>query len=391
MSGNDYELLSAYIDEALSPAERAELESRLQAEPRLQQELNRLRQTVMLLRDLPTLKAPRDFTLSASLIRRPLPFPLTATFSVLSTAAAILLFMFGGYILLQANNLQRDEAATMLQVAAPQNQVAAVPTISRDSAQTGSDLAFPTASPAPTIVPATDGRTQSNIPAPLMQPTTDALPGTTLSNEAMRLTATALDSLLARAAESELEESNTVPAEQPDAGGGGVNSEFFATNSATTADDQAETLDFADTDGESAAGLDEGAFEQGGDDVAGSIVADATAAAFAPVPQPDGPNFRLAPPPVADNATEPESVGQSAAQEPDLIVTATDTTASEAQDAEDRTITTEPTQLEAAPATNSRARSFDNDTLSLLLLFGGGVLLGVAIITTVVRRRRLAS
>jgi hypothetical protein len=109
MDDRDYELLSAYIDNALNATERAALEKRLAAEPALRQELRALQQTVRLLRELPTLQAPRSFTLSADqLLSQPrrvsvLPFPLTATFSALSAAAAVMLFVFGGYFLLRAN------------------------------------------------------------------------------------------------------------------------------------------------------------------------------------------------------------------------------------------------------------------------------------------------
>ena len=59
-----FELLSAYIDDALPAAERADLEARLTTDPTLRAELQALRETVTLLQALPTLKAPRDFTLT---------------------------------------------------------------------------------------------------------------------------------------------------------------------------------------------------------------------------------------------------------------------------------------------------------------------------------------
>ena len=62
------ELLSAYIDDALSADERRDLEARLRAEPALQQELDTLRQTVALMRALPERKAPRDFTLTPEMV-----------------------------------------------------------------------------------------------------------------------------------------------------------------------------------------------------------------------------------------------------------------------------------------------------------------------------------
>jgi hypothetical protein len=62
----DLERLSAYLDHQLSPAEKTRLEARLKQEPELQAALTDLRATMRLLRNLPTLKPPRNFTLSAS-------------------------------------------------------------------------------------------------------------------------------------------------------------------------------------------------------------------------------------------------------------------------------------------------------------------------------------
>ncbi len=68
LTDRDYELLSAYIDGALTDAERSEVERRLDTEPDLQHELAALRQTVALVNRLPSLRAPRDYTLDASMV-----------------------------------------------------------------------------------------------------------------------------------------------------------------------------------------------------------------------------------------------------------------------------------------------------------------------------------
>jgi len=60
----DFEQLSAYIDNQLSPAEKAALEARLAKEAELQATLNDLRRTVKVLRGLPPVKLPRSFTLT---------------------------------------------------------------------------------------------------------------------------------------------------------------------------------------------------------------------------------------------------------------------------------------------------------------------------------------
>ncbi len=63
----DLELLSAYLDQQLSPRERAHLQTRLKDSPELRDRLEELRQTRAALRSLPHLRAPRNFILKAEL------------------------------------------------------------------------------------------------------------------------------------------------------------------------------------------------------------------------------------------------------------------------------------------------------------------------------------
>lgn len=78
LSDSDLELLSAYIDNALGPAERASLERRLAADPRLRAELEELQMTTRLLRQLEPVRPPRSFTLDPATTPRPAPvFALT--------------------------------------------------------------------------------------------------------------------------------------------------------------------------------------------------------------------------------------------------------------------------------------------------------------------------
>src|SRR5262245_65238283 len=70
LTERDQELLSAYLDGALSPAERATLESRLEAEPALRAELDNLRGFIQLMRAVPSLTPPRNFTLDPARHRR---------------------------------------------------------------------------------------------------------------------------------------------------------------------------------------------------------------------------------------------------------------------------------------------------------------------------------
>lgn len=71
LSEHDLELLSAYLDNQLVVTERAAFEKRLQVEPQLRAELEDLRATTALLRELPVLTPPRSFTLDPAMAPRP--------------------------------------------------------------------------------------------------------------------------------------------------------------------------------------------------------------------------------------------------------------------------------------------------------------------------------
>jgi anti-sigma factor RsiW len=121
VTDQDYELLSGYIDNALTAAERQALEARLAAEPALRAELEALRGTVALLRGMPVFKAPRDFTLTPAMVARPepmldvvpkrraQPFYLSPVFSAAAAAAAFLLVALST-VLLNLDSPLRESA-----------------------------------------------------------------------------------------------------------------------------------------------------------------------------------------------------------------------------------------------------------------------------------------
>lgn len=153
----DTELLSAYIDGELTDAERLALEIRLDAEPDLRRELTTLRQTVALINQLPKLKAPRDFTLTVRAqptIVRKLPLMLTSTFSALSAAAAFMLVLFGGYLLLGSMNSQSlPTMQSALQITSGPAVVATLDTTSSRTVAQSTATAAKTLPPAPTPIP----------------------------------------------------------------------------------------------------------------------------------------------------------------------------------------------------------------------------------------------
>ncbi len=147
LTDRDYELLSAYIDGELSATERANIERRLESDIVWQQEYEALRTTAQLVRDLPTLKAPRNFTLTpqmAQTARRITPLPKRrktnyTAWAVL--AAAVFVMIIGGAILLSQRPAPRSAGTTT------QQAVAAVPTSAPTEAETPLAFAPPPATP----------------------------------------------------------------------------------------------------------------------------------------------------------------------------------------------------------------------------------------------------
>jgi len=94
MNFRDVELLSAYLDGQLSPSDSARIESRLAADANLRAVMDDLRAARGLLRQLPARKAPRNFTLSRSMVGAKPPLPRSyPIFRFATTFATILLFL----------------------------------------------------------------------------------------------------------------------------------------------------------------------------------------------------------------------------------------------------------------------------------------------------------
>ncbi len=109
MTQRDYELISAYLDGQLSGKERFQFEARLKTDPLLQKELHEIGKTRLLIRNLPKLRAPRNFFVSSKVISKgkvqPLParrsFRLAPSMGIVSAIATILftLIIFGDKLL----------------------------------------------------------------------------------------------------------------------------------------------------------------------------------------------------------------------------------------------------------------------------------------------------
>lgn len=367
MNDRDYELITAYIDGALTEAERKMFEARLSAEPELRSELNSLRQTVTMLHQLPGLKAPRNFTLTKAQVesrpaaRTPLPFPLTATFSALSAAAAVLMLLFGGYFLLQTNMMPTASNLAPVQQEAQESALTSVAL-----ASTATDL--PSATPMSTA-------TSLPSPMPTMPPPTE------VANQAQ--SESAPSAAMAPPAE-ELEDATIM---------------MFGEASATsTPDADEETAAFRLAVTEIPATLESFEMDGAAADMAtggAGAVMMATQAILAPNPLMTdaaifatlGANFAqygetALPPTVqpetqtddASTLAEPSQAMQAEATSPQDGVLQTG-----ADERDDFAESEAPGRVQSAPVT---------DTTGLLLVGVGGLLLVIAIVTTIIRRQR---
>ena len=134
LTEQQYEQLSAYIDGQLSEAERLQLEQQLNTDDDLREELQSLQQTVALIQQMPLLKSPRNFTITAEMVNESpkiisLPNRQQRVISILSGIAAIFFVVFGFLLLYTEFSSNTLSEATLLdnQVSNSQ-QVASAPT-----------------------------------------------------------------------------------------------------------------------------------------------------------------------------------------------------------------------------------------------------------------------
>lgn len=117
----DLALLSAYLDDALRPADRQALIARLRHEPELVAQLERLRRTKLTVGYLPRLHAPRNYTLTPEMVtvRKQKAAPFAGTLRLASALAAILMVvLFGVEFLFTSGPLARTQMASAPQMEA---------------------------------------------------------------------------------------------------------------------------------------------------------------------------------------------------------------------------------------------------------------------------------
>lgn len=110
----DLTLLSAYLDDELNTSQRQALEARLQHDPELQNYLENLRRTKVMVSYLPRLRAPRHYTLTPEMVsvRSPKKQPLLGSLRLASALAAFLLMVsFGVEFLFTSGPLAQPRMA----------------------------------------------------------------------------------------------------------------------------------------------------------------------------------------------------------------------------------------------------------------------------------------
>lgn len=104
--------LSAYLDGALTASEQKQLEAALMHDQNLQEKLENLRRTKIILGSLPRMRAPRNFTLSPDMVtvRRKNRQPFVNLLRLASSLAAVLLVVLVGVELILGGKFQMPGA-----------------------------------------------------------------------------------------------------------------------------------------------------------------------------------------------------------------------------------------------------------------------------------------
>jgi len=163
LNDSDLELLSAYIDQQLTAAERAALDRRLEHEPALQIALDELRATVGLLRELPPARPPRSFALDPQSVapKRSWSFPWMQLGSALVAATLLLVF---GFVLTRGIGGGGSPASAPMAASAPTAAPAAAAATAAPAAM-AVPAAAPTAAPAAEAAPESSSAAAAEAPA----------------------------------------------------------------------------------------------------------------------------------------------------------------------------------------------------------------------------------
>lgn len=126
ISPRDLQLISEYLDGALSPKERSRLQARLRTTPELQEAYEGLLRTRHVLHSLPVRRVPRNFTLTPAMVGRqaaalPQAFPVLRFASVL--AVILLVVVLAGDLVASSPLLRPREGVADLAYSAQEAEV----------------------------------------------------------------------------------------------------------------------------------------------------------------------------------------------------------------------------------------------------------------------------
>lgn len=120
----DYELISAYLDSACSPQEKAKIEARLQSDAEFKQVLAEFKRAKWMISQVPKKRAPRNFTLSASQVpqpaRRSAWVPALNFVALAASMMLVVVFVGSRFLGFGVNKMAIPEAVPMM-AAAPAN------------------------------------------------------------------------------------------------------------------------------------------------------------------------------------------------------------------------------------------------------------------------------
>ena len=131
LSFKDYQLLSAYMDGRISTRDKARVESMLAGDPnfkRTHEEFTRLKK---MMKAMPKVKAPRNFTLSAAMVpQKPQHFFLAPALNYAALVTAILfVFLFAGSRLALPFSTRQADAPQSMVLSAGDESAALPPTL----------------------------------------------------------------------------------------------------------------------------------------------------------------------------------------------------------------------------------------------------------------------
>ncbi len=185
-SGRRQEAIDAYLDNTLTPAERARFEGQMAADPRLRAEVEQLRVLRLQLRAMPRRRVPRSFALNPAAYSRPKAQPLLQLYPALRGATALSAFLL---IFVLALGLFQGQfgvgAPDASQVAEVMSDEAAPAFVEEEAVEEAAQLAIPeeaanAATEAPAAeseladFPTTEASAEFAIPAPAGTVTTTA-------------------------------------------------------------------------------------------------------------------------------------------------------------------------------------------------------------------------